>query len=442
MPDAAVDHAPPEHDDKSKIEEAHEGTEGVAKGAESLEKIYKNLYEWWANPSDLQHDPPAPVGVSAAPPATAPTSEAPASEPAPAAEPAPQTPNLTRAKAMGDYMLHRGTEERSTWEEGERDREMGLGAVDEDNYYTDGTPEPIAQTPEEERFFARGRNPDVIANTQVAEDPEEIPEAEGGEVSALGAIAGGLGLAAGGLQTAHGVEEFRKGTEAGHVQGGVDIAAGGANVVAGGTALAEGLGLAAEANPVTAAVAGVATVESAGEHRGAEIGAFGRDAEGNKQGAFEAAWNKGSSLWDGSVVGGIESVGATVGLEAGALLANLGLGEEGMGSKSHLFGTAKNVDGDGTHEMGASEAVDHAAASAGVGLDHALGIDPHSTKGAALAGTTSGVIEAAAHTTIPMLGMDAVTVANGVGAGLGNLEGAVHYLGGLFGGDDDQKGGD
>ena len=469
-----ADHEEPHHERESRLSEWHEGVESLTKTFEGTEKseIAEAIHHRWELTPEIAEDP-APVGESAAPvreppnnlararamgdrmlrtgtgavdedgyfpdgspdsaaeppteaapvergtPQTGGSTRAPVREPAPAGEP---PGNLARARAMGDTML-----------------QTGAGVVDEDGCFTDGAPEVVADTPAEAAFFERGDN--LAANPVEAEGAMEVPGGRG--AGALGALAGGLGLAGGILQTAHGFEEASDGTQAGAFQGGVDIAAGLTGGVAGAEGLVAGVatllgGAAAESNPITGTVAGAIAVEAAGEHRGAELGLFGRDAEGNRQGAFQAAWNTGSSLWDGTVAGGVESVFATGGLEVGALGLNAQMGAESMGSSGGLFGTAENPDGEGgTHQRGAREALDDAGQAAGAGIDRALGIDEDSTTGQLVSAATSGLADAAGSQALPIIGVDAVTLANGVGSTIGHIQHAAHFLGGLFGSDEE-----
>jgi hypothetical protein len=82
-------------------------------------------------------------------------------------------------------------------------------------------------------------------------------------------------------------------------------------------------------------------------------------------------------------------------MEAGAAVANLGLGLDGMGASAHWFGSTPNADGQGSHEMGAIEWMDQKGQAAGNGVSDMLGLDPKSAAGQFVSNDVRGLVDAA-----------------------------------------------
>jgi hypothetical protein len=249
----------------------------------------------------------------------------------------------------------------------------------------------------------------------------------------LGAAGAALGLVGGGFSLASGVNTMMKGGDQntfhglGDVAGGVSgIAAGGLGIAASGILGAGAAGATAAASAVAAPVAAAIGLAVAGDHHGEEMGIFGHDAEGHNRGAFQAAWETGMSAGDwvsnatGSRLLGAGAAGlSTVGLEAGAAVANIGLGIDGLGASSGMFGTATNADGQ-TYNMGAYQALDRAGQAAGSGVTDFLGLEE--------GGIADTIAETGIRGLVDVAGFGAATVANvagGIVGGVGALGGAI-----------------
>jgi hypothetical protein len=278
-------------------------------------------------------------------------------------------------------------------------------------------PPPTAElsAADEEAWFAGASNPAALEAGEASEAYEAAEASAGTMNNVMGGVGGALGLVGGTVQAIDGYKRFTKddAKEQDHVHGGMDMLGGAAGVVGGGLGLAAsgalGAGLAAAAAPAAAVAAPIAAAIGlgvAGDHRAEDMHLFGKDADGNYQGAVEAAWNEGQHLGDAAdkalgggtlgLIGGAATAGlSTVGLEAGAAVADVGLGVDALGASSGLFGTAKNADGQGTHNMGAFEALDHAGQSAGSGVDSFFGLDEKSLGGEIVGGATRGLVDAA-----------------------------------------------
>ena len=302
-------------------------------------------------------------------------------------------------------------------------------------------PGPQLAPEEEDAWFAGKSNPAAV---EIGEESDallaETQHAAFADNMFNGA-AGLLGLVGGGFQFKSGWDRATKegAREQDKFDGGLDMVGGVAGIGGGAlgltTAGAFGATAATALAPAAAVAAPLAAAVGlgvAGDHRAEEMHMFGKDKDGNYQGAVEAAWNESMHLGDAAShalgggalgkVGGAAVAGlSTVGLEAGAAVTDVGLGIESLGASSGMFGTAKNVDGKGTHNRGAFEALDDLGSFAGDKADDLFHLDHNSVTGEVVGGI--------AHALTDVTGAGAAVAAEALGGVVGGAKALGKWAG-------------
>jgi hypothetical protein len=223
---------------------------------------------------------------------------------------------------------------------------------------------------------------------------EELAEGAGGAEAGLGAmeiagrVMGGAGAVGGIIEGAEGINELIHGD---YEHGTLDLAAGGLGTAAGVAAM---MGAACPPLAIAAAAAGMI---AAGDHYTEQAGWWGQGEDGKNRTAFGWVGDETSAAYDaagGGILGAGAATATAIGTGAVALGGDLVGGFDSLGAGSGMFGTTTGADGK-TRNMGAFEAMDNLATSAGHGVDNLLGIDQDSTAGRVVSGVTEGIIDVA-----------------------------------------------